>query len=398
MPGEPSPHATRAAAAVDAPGTQACPRCRAAVSPRDAVCPSCGVDLALAAVLAERQALASIPAEAATPFVADVMLPRFGEYLTRTGYITDAQLQAALHRQHDLPPGERQTLGQILLDMHVVTRQQLDRASMEQVQELQSTLRQMNSQLEQRVLDRTRELQLATQKLAELDKLKGNFIANISHELRTPLTKIKGSHSLLEGQALGPLTDDQGEAIGVMGRGIAELERLVADLIQFASGARGEMILRRVPCSAAELAAAVLGVSEAKATRAGVHLTADVPPALPRVVADAERLRWVLTQLVDNAIKFTPRGGSVAVRAAKADGRIRFAVEDTGSGIPAERVGELFEPFHQLDGSATRRQGGTGLGLALVKRIIEAHDTKVHVESQVERGSVFWFELPAEPA
>jgi signal transduction histidine kinase len=382
----------------DAPPTQVCPRCRGAVTPRDAVCPHCGVDLALAAVLAERQALATIPTESTTPFVADVMLPRFGEYLTRTGYITEAQLAAALRRQHELLPGERQTLGQILLEMRVVTRQQLDQASMEQVQELQSALRQMNDQLEQRVQERTRELQAATQKLAELDKLKGNFIANISHELRTPLTKIKGFHSLLEGRALGPLSGEQEEAIQVMGRGIAELERLVADLIQFASGARGEMILRRAPCSAAELTAAVLSISEEKASKSGVRLNADIAARLPRVVADAERIRWVLTQLVDNAIKFTPSGGTVTMRAVAADGRVRFAVEDTGAGIPAERISELFEPFHQLDGSTTRKRGGTGLGLALVKRIIEAHNSTVQVQSEVERGSLFWFELPVEGA
>jgi signal transduction histidine kinase len=146
------------------------------------------------------------------------------------------------------------------------------------------------------------------------------------------------------------------------------------------------------------LTAAVLSISEEKASKSGVRLNADIAARLPRVVADAERIRWVLTQLVDNAIKFTPSGGTVTMRAVAADGRVRFAVEDTGAGIPAERISELFEPFHQLDGSTTRKRGGTGLGLALVKRIIEAHNSTVQVQSEVERGSLFWFELPVEGA
>jgi signal transduction histidine kinase len=324
------------------------------------------------------------------------MLSRFGEFLMKKGYITVAQLDDGLRRQKELAAtGVRETLGQVLLELKVLTREQLELASVEQVQELQSALRQVNTELEQRVADRTRELQEAYRRLAELDRLKGNFVSNISHELRTPLTKIKGFHSLLVAGDLGELTSEQSEALDVMGRGVAELERLVGDLIQFASGARGEMVLRPTIVLADELLAVVTAVAGEKARARSIRLEC-VASAGPRsaVRGDAEKLRWVISQLLDNAIKFTPGGGRVAAGSTLTGERVAFWVEDTGPGIAPDRLTELFEPFHQLDGSATRRQGGTGLGLTLVKMILEAHGTAVTVDTALGRGSRFAFELP----
>lgn len=377
-----------------------CPSCRGPVGPRDAECPDCGVDLALAAALAERQALASIPAGKEAPYFADIILPRFGEYLLRIGYIDERQLEGALARQAQLAGrGTRVTLGQVLLDMGVVTREQLDLASMQQVQELQDALRQMNQRLEQRVAQRTRELQLATEKLAELDQLKANFVSNVSHELRTPLTKIKGYTGLLRDGTLGPITADQASALASAAQAANELERLIDDLTRFSASARGEMTLRPTPISVAELAETVVRSALARTGRRGLDVRSAVSDRLPKVMADLEKIRWALGQLVDNAIKFTPDGGRVVVEAfpvavTDGGGRLRIAVRDTGAGISTDRLHELFEPFHQLDGSSTRRHGGTGLGLALVKRIVEAHHSTVAVDSQPGRGSTFSFELP----
>lgn len=378
------------------PVAQVCPRCQGAVPARESTCPHCGVDLALAAVLMERLALSVIPAKPGTPFMGDAMLSRFGEFLMKKGYITAPQLESALGRQREMAAaGQRETLGQVLLEMNVMSREQLELASVEQVQDLQNALRQVNVELEQRVADRTRELHAAYQRLTELDRLKGNFINNISHELRTPLTKIKGFNLLLAAGDLGPLTPDQIQAVETMGRGIEELERLVADLIQFATGARGEMVLKTGPVSAADVIAACAAASADKARRRGVVLGVEAPASLPVVVADAEKLRWVLNQLADNAIKFTPQGGRVTMGAAAEAEGVRVWVEDTGQGIAVEKQSELFEAFHQLDGSTTRRQGGTGLGLALVRMIVEAHQSAIQVESEPGRGSRFWFDLPA---
>jgi signal transduction histidine kinase len=376
-----------------------CPRCRNAVGPRDVTCAGCGADLVLSSALAERLAISSVPAEPGLPYVGDMMLPRFGEFLISHGYITDVQLQDALSRQREQSgAGGRSTLGQVLLELGVMTRLQLEVASVEQVQELQGVLRQMNAQLEQRVADRTRELREAYQKLAELDRLKGNFIANVSHELRTPLTKIKGFNTLLAGGDLGPLTPEQNQALEVMGRGIGELERLIADLIQFASGTRGEMLLRRSAFSVADLMEWAVANHSERAVKRGIGVEVLAPPGLARVVADPEKIRWVLNQLLDNALKFTPAGGTVRFSAVQEGERMVVGVEDTGAGIAGDRLSELFEPFHQLDGSSTRRQGGAGLGLALVKLILEAHDSAIRVSSEPSVGSRFWFELPVEPA
>jgi signal transduction histidine kinase len=123
----------------------------------------------------------------------------------------------------------------------------------------------------------------------------------------------------------------------------------------------------------------------------GVHLPENLPPAR----CDKEKILWVIAQLLDNAIKFTPRGGRVGLEAYAKKGLITVVVMDSGIGIPSERLEEIFEPFHQLDGSSTRRYSGAGLGLALSSRVLEAHGSKIQVDSAINKGSRFEFSLPA---
>jgi signal transduction histidine kinase len=130
--------------------------------------------------------------------------------------------------------------------------------------------------------------------------------------------------------------------------------------------------------------------------RKGLAFELQAAAELPRVQADEEKLRWTLLQLTDNAIKFTPASGAVCLAVREEPGhRVRFSVRDTGIGIPAHRLSEIFEDFQQLDGSASRRYGGTGLGLALVRRIVEAHGAQITVESAENKGSRFEFSLLA---
>jgi signal transduction histidine kinase len=114
------------------------------------------------------------------------------------------------------------------------------------------------------------------------------------------------------------------------------------------------------------------------------------------VIADKEKIGWVLNQLLDNAIKFTPTGGSVVLEAYQDDGKINLSIQDNGIGIPPERITEIFEPFHQLDSSVTRRYSGTGLGLAMVRRILDAHGSQIKVSSTVDTGTRFDFSLPTQ--
>jgi signal transduction histidine kinase len=131
-----------------------------------------------------------------------------------------------------------------------------------------------------------------------------------------------------------------------------------------------------------------------KAQRGNVRIEIHLPSDLPPVHADGRKITWVISQLVDNGIKFTPSGGKVTLRAGGVSDRVWVTVEDTGVGIPASRMNELFEPFHQLDGSITRRQGGTGMGLYLCKQIVEAHGSKITLQSKEGSGSTFLFDLP----
>jgi signal transduction histidine kinase len=135
--------------------------------------------------------------------------------------------------------------------------------------------------------------------------------------------------------------------------------------------------------------------AQAKADDKQTRLSTDFEPDLPPVMADEQKISWVLTQLLDNAIKFTPTGGKVTLEVKRdiSPEMLRVAVADTGIGIPEEQLAEIFEPFHQLDGSSTRRYGGTGLGLSLVKQIIEAHGSIVRVKSEPGNGSTFSFPL-----
>jgi signal transduction histidine kinase len=372
-----------------------CPQCKSPIAPGDRFCHVCGVDLAFATLLAEREVLSGIPAAPNEPYVADAHLPRLGEYLLRNGTITQAQLEQALHQQaQQARHGRQQTIGQTLLELGAVSRKTLDQALVQQIQELQNALLDSNRELERRVAERTAELRRALERMAELNQLKANFVSNVSHELRTPLAQIKGYASLLADNSLGAVTGEQSNALAVVLKASDRLQQLVDDLIQYAASARGEMTLNLAQVFLQRTVSEALAASIAKAAKGQVELHSQVPGSLPPVMADEEKLRWVIFQLMDNAIKFTPQGGHVIVSAQSDGHKVRVTVADTGIGIPAERLAELFEPFHQLDGSSTRRYGGTGLGLALVKRIVEAHDGEVSVDSAVDQGSTFAIDLP----
>jgi signal transduction histidine kinase len=376
--------------------TLTCPQCHARVESTDTHCPNCHVNLALAAALVERQYLASTPAPPSTPYLADLILPRFGEFLLENRYITDDQLQAALATQRArAAQGKSQTVGQILLEMGVVTREQLDLSSIQQVRQLQNSLQAQNRQLEQRVAERTRELQQAFRKLSELNLLKANFVLNISHDLRTPLMDLKGYVGLLADEE--PLSEDQLDLVKKTELAVAQLESQLSNLLHFAASARGEMTLNLAPFALPNLADRVLNASLPKAAKAGLELHSGVPDGLPQVMGDQEKIRWALFQLLDNAVKFTPAPGHVTLAAEALPDRVRVSVRDTGIGIAPERQAELFTPFHLLHDAGEQRPSGAGLGLALVKRIIEAHDSRVDVESAPGRGSSFSFDLPIAP-
>lgn len=375
--------------------THPCPQCSFVMPGDSRICPNCGVDLALLALLAERAYLAGVPETAPLVETPSAFVPRLGEYLIEQGLLTNTQLEQALeHQQQRAERGSKQLLGQTLVELGFVSPEAIDRAITGQIIELHAALQESNRNLEQRVAERTTELRQALERLTELNQLKTNLISNVSHELRTPLAHVKGYVELMEANELGPLSEEQTKAISVISRATVRLERLIEDLIAFSTAAREGLTLEIRPAHLNVLVETVLERSLDKARRADVELNMSVPEDLPPVRADLDKLSWVLYQLVDNAVKFTPAGGKVQVWAEQYNGLASIAVSDTGIGIPGDKLEEIFEPFHQLDGSPTRRYGGTGLGLALVKQIVDAHGSSVTVESQEHIGSTFRFDLP----
>jgi signal transduction histidine kinase len=351
----------------------------------------------LVSLLAERAYASGAPP---TGFVApppETAIPKLGAFLLDQHLLTEQQLALALTRQREAEAsGNRQLLGKTLIELGYVDRETIDRAVNRQILELHAALSASNRQLETRVEERTAELRRALERLSELNQLKANLISNVSHELRTPLAHIKGYTELMADRQLGELNAEQVKALAVVRRATERLGRLIEDLIEFSSASRTGLALHLTPVIIPELLAEAIDRSREKAGKAGVRLALDVDAPLPNPLADRERLGWVVHQLLDNAIKFTPDGGTVTVRAAPETRAVLVEVSDTGIGIPQERVGEVFEPFHQLDDSPTRRYGGTGLGLALVRLILDAHGAPISLESRIGEGTRLSFTLPVE--
>lgn len=263
--------------------------------------------------------------------------------------------------------------------------------------------------------EKSSRLQAAYERLKELDRLKSNFLATISHELRTPLTSIIGySEMMLEGIS-GELNEEQREFVATIhGKG-DQLLGLIKSLLDLSKLESGTMSLRRTNVSVANLVQDVVATLTPTARKKGVDLRAQQDGELPPLWADVERLRQVLLNLSENAIKFTPQGGSVTLLARSGSAAVddpngagsvlmvparRPAVEllvaDTGVGIDEAERSRVFDAFYQVDSSATREQGGTGLGLSIVKRLVEAHEGSIRIESNQPRGTVFVITLPVQ--
>jgi signal transduction histidine kinase len=330
----------------------------------------------------------------ATPLTPEILVPRLGYVLVEKGLITQEQLQLSLDRQAVLrAQGKPLPFGHILVEMGFLDRAALDAAVTEQIIALRAALQDANYNLERRVEQRTAELKEALQRLAELNQLKANFVSNISHELRTPLTHIKGYVDLIVAKDLGPITEEQIQALQVIQRSSDRLERLIEDLIMFSTAERGEISIRWESFNLVSLCKAIVERAQPKARSKNIGVQLVVEENEMKVDGDKEKIAWVLMQLLDNAIKFTPSGKMVGVKLEQVGQLVQACVYDNGIGIPPERLDEIFEPFHQLDGASTRHYGGTGLGLALAQRILQAHASVVKVSSQVGVGSNFKFIL-----
>ena len=228
----------------------------------------------------------------------------------------------------------------------------------------------------------------------QVENLRRDFISNISHELRTPLASLKALAETLQTRAF----DDASAArrfLDMMGTEIDALSHLVSELLELARIESGRVALQLEPIAPCDLITHAGERLRLQAERAGLDLRVECPGDLPPVVADAERLEQVLANLIQNAVKFTPKGGVISVSADHEDGRVRIWVKDTGVGISSEDLPRIFERFYKAD--QARSKGGTGLGLAIAKHLVERHGGRIWAESQEGQGSTFFLTLPVAP-
>jgi signal transduction histidine kinase/DNA-binding response OmpR family regulator len=254
-----------------------------------------------------------------------------------------------------------------------------------------------------------RELAAKNADLVQLNRLKDEFLACITHELKTPLTSILGLSSLLKDQLLGPLNDRQIRYTHLIHQGGRHLISIVNDILDLTRIETGQLELTLEPTDvhavcqyAYDQARRLFHTDDTDAVQASsqsvdVSFTLEIAPHLASIVADELRLRQMLTHLVSNALKFTPKGGKIGIEVDRWDGWIAFTVWDTGIGIPIEKQHLIFQKFQQLENPLTRRYEGTGLGLVLTQRLARLHGGDVTFTSMEEKGSRFTLLLPPSP-
>ncbi len=225
----------------------------------------------------------------------------------------------------------------------------------------------------------------------QIETMRRDFISNVSHELRTPLAALKALTETLQGGAL----EDPPAAhrfLEQMETEVDSLSLMVSELLELSRIESGRVPLTLAPTRPIDIVTPAFERLYLQAERAGLTLTLECPEELPPVMADATRVQQVVVNLLHNAIKFTPSGGNVTVRAMQQDRAVRFSVSDTGIGITAEDLSRIFERFYKVDRS--RATSGTGLGLAIARHLVEAHGGRIWVESEVGKGSTFYFSIP----
>ncbi|MBK9055346.1 MAG: response regulator [Chloroflexi bacterium] len=255
------------------------------------------------------------------------------------------------------------------------------------------------SSLERRVMERTADLNQANADLARAARLKDEFLSSMSHELRTPLNGILALSESLEEGVYGQLTAQQRDPLHTIAESGYHLLSLINDILDLAKIEASKLELQVDQVNIERVCQASLRLVKEPARTKQLKVAFSSNHTMTTVEADERRLKQMIVNLLSNAIKFTPEGGRIGldVMGDPESQTMRFTVWDTGIGIPAEKMGLLFQTFTQLDSSLARQYNGTGLGLALVKRLAELHGGSVGVESTPDQGSRFYFDLPWIP-
>lgn len=224
--------------------------------------------------------------------------------------------------------------------------------------------------------------------------MKDVFLSNVSHELRTPLTSIKGYTQNVYDESLGEINDSQKISLGTVLRNADRLRRLINSLL-YISQAQAETIEYNFnECKMAEIMDSTIMDTIMLVEANDLQIEKKVPSDLPTIEADKAHLVDMLNNIVDNAIKFTPPGGMITLGASDEEKDLHLTVSDTGIGIPKELIPNLFRKFYQIDSSIRRKYGGTGLGLYICKKIVDAHSGEIWIESEPHKGTTVHIRLP----
>ncbi len=261
----------------------------------------------------------------------------------------------------------------------------------------QAAIAMNNAMLFKDLSEANRQLEDSYQRLKSLDSVKMEFFALLSHELRTPLTTIKGYADLLEDGVLGPLNEEQRDKLAKISAGVDRLTRIVDNLSDLSSIASRKYTMDIIPVSLNDLISEVAKGIAFLAEKKGIRLSWEVPIDLPMVFVDRARISQVTLNIINNAIKYTPPGGSIAIKAKDEKDHVLVSVRDTGIGIPKKDLENIFSGFYHAGYKLSYEYKGAGLGLALSKGIIESHGGRIWAESEVGKGSTFYFTLPKSP-
>ncbi len=238
------------------------------------------------------------------------------------------------------------------------------------------------------------ELAKANEQLQSFDKMKDEFLSNVSHELKTPLLSIMGFAEVMDDGSLGEINASQKNALDTIERNSDRLRRLIDSLLYISMAQSGQVKYRFLPVKIDEVIDNVIHDLSILAQNKGLSLEQNIVDDLPTIDGDQSKLTDMFSNLVDNAIKFTPTGGSIIIEAKEDVDYIHISVTDTGIGIPGELMPLLFQKFYQIDSSTTRKYGGTGLGLCIAKEIVQGHHGHIWIESAKHQGTTVHIKLP----
>ncbi len=289
------------------------------------------------------------------------------------------------HHTRQWRESERQFLQQIAEHLAIAISQA----------QLYAEVQQQKHTLEQRVIERTQELQAVMQTAQSANRAKSEFLASVTHELRTPLTCIIGMSTTLQRWSKDTLNERQQGFLQTIHDSGEQLLGLINDILDVSQAEAHQMTLDLAKVSPSLLARQTIKAFEGQAALQEIELKLDLPTdGIDHFTADPRRVQQILFNLIDNAIKFTSEGGKIVLRLFQEDNQVTFQVEDTGIGIAAAQLPLLFQKFRQLDAGYQRQYKGTGLGLALAKQLVELHGGWIGVESALDVGSIFTVRLP----